>query len=599
MKLLTNLIFEPKGKHDPALAYNIKDTVMSADGSKVYFALQDVPENTPLTDEDFWKLQIDLSGSKSAMDEALACFSDYAKIVGTCVKGETAKASGNPVTFLPDAGSLLQPVTVLDVQQQGSGDPYPMGGGRNLMCPFDSAEINGISFAVAENGEITLNGTATANVTYVKWGVTLPVGTYTLSLNNSEVIGTSSENTVHVVARDVASNWLLHVYSYEKNVPMTRTLSSEIDHVYIAVPSGVTLNNFKIAIQLEEGSAATEYAPPSNIRPIIGYDKLDLGVAGKNLFNLNQTYDYFVDSIITGDVITTTFRSNGSLCIKEGDVHPAGAYTLTIVPVSGFERFVAWLYYADNGEEKEIFRFNSTNLSAAFIADRPFKIGFNGIYGNPDHVCSYKVQLEVGSVPSTYESHQGKLHTVQIGQTVYGGRFDWLTGKLVTEWAVKTLTGTEEYGAPSSWANKFAYYCAGFFTDAVSVDGYETVAEIVCSHAPISTPASIGATYELAMAQGSGNWLYVCLGTYETADAFKAFLAAQHAAGTPVQIAYKLATPIEIQLTPHIISAADPEQTNTLYGDGSIDVEYVKPLHVSIEERVAAAVAAAMNTEGE
>ena len=60
-----------------------------------------------------------------------------------------------------------------------------------------------------------------------------------------------------------------------------------------------------------------------------------------------------------------------------------------------------------------------------------------------------------------------------------------------------------------------------------------------------------------------------------------------------MKIAYKLATPIEIQLAPHIISAADPEQTNTLYGDGSIEVEYVKPLHVSIEERVAAALAAA------
>jgi hypothetical protein len=80
---------------------------------------------------------------------------------------------------------------------------------------------------------------------------------------------------------------------------------------------------------------------------------------------------------------------------------------------------------------------------------------------------------------------------------------------------------------------------------------------------------------------------------YNNADDFNAMLAA-----SPVELIYKLATPIEIQLTPHIISAVEPEQTNTLYGDGSIEVEYVKPLHVSIEERVAAAVAAAMNTEG-
>ena len=68
MKLLMNLIFEPKGKHDPALAYNIKDTVMSADGSQVYFALQDVPAGTALDNEDYWKLQIDMHDTLVKLD---------------------------------------------------------------------------------------------------------------------------------------------------------------------------------------------------------------------------------------------------------------------------------------------------------------------------------------------------------------------------------------------------------------------------------------------------------------------------------------------------------------------------------------------------
>ena len=61
MKLLTNLIFEPKGRHDPNLAYNIKDTVMNAAGNRVYFALQDVPAGIELENEEYWILQIDLS----------------------------------------------------------------------------------------------------------------------------------------------------------------------------------------------------------------------------------------------------------------------------------------------------------------------------------------------------------------------------------------------------------------------------------------------------------------------------------------------------------------------------------------------------------
>ena len=62
-KLLTNLLFEPRGKHNPSLTYNIKDTVMSEDGSKVYFALDNVPAGIPLTDTNYWMLQMDLSAS--------------------------------------------------------------------------------------------------------------------------------------------------------------------------------------------------------------------------------------------------------------------------------------------------------------------------------------------------------------------------------------------------------------------------------------------------------------------------------------------------------------------------------------------------------
>ena len=135
-KLLTNLLFEPKGKHDPSLTYTIKDTVMSDDGSKVYFALKDVPAGIPLSDTEYWMLQMDLSASKNAMDaaaataktqtdavtksaqdrvdsmvdaaaDAIANLNDYTEQYGLRVRGETAKATGNPVSFLPDAGSLL------------------------------------------------------------------------------------------------------------------------------------------------------------------------------------------------------------------------------------------------------------------------------------------------------------------------------------------------------------------------------------------------------------------------------------------------------------------------------------------------------------
>lgn len=448
MKLLTNLIFEPKGKHDPALTYSIKDTVMSADGSKVYFAVQDVPANTPLTDEDYWKLQIDLSGSKHALDEAAAAFADQVKFVGTRVKGETAKATGNPVTFLPDAGSLLQPVTVLEPQQQGSGEPSP-----------------------------------------------------------------------------------------------------------------------------------------DNIRPFIGYDKLDLNSAGKNLCNISP----FLSAWAT---------ENADMLSLLNTLAP-GTYTVSVVfEMQNPERasatdkcglffypygervFAEWGSVAVGTTRRVTCTFNITADNAGkFTAAYFYGCGSDGI-GYTGYATAKDVQLEINTTATTYAPYQGTLHTVQIGQTVYGIRYEWLTGKGAIEWAMYTVTVGD---FAKNGANQFV------MTHNLSAQAF---AECACSHFIGSKRGAYDSVVNnSATVSGTGLWFYSK--AFETAEEFNAFINAQNAAGTPVQLVYKLATPIEIQLTPHIISAVEPEQNNTLYGDGTIEVEYVKPLHVSIEERVAAALAAA------
>ena len=452
MRLLTNLLFEPKGMHNQNVAYNIKDTVMSGDGSRVYFAIQDVPAGIPLNDSNYWKLQIDLSGSKSAMDQALASFGNYAKEIGTRVRGETAKASGNPVTFLPDAGSLLQPVTVLEPQQQGSGDPSP-----------------------------------------------------------------------------------------------------------------------------------------SNIRPFIGYDKLELGVRGKNIFPA------WAESSYTMNGVTFTKQADGS--IRAQGTPAAYAYiTLTdyktlrehgfvegVHTISGLpEASDAWfvdLISDANSPNINFYRNSAFDVSAELSRGGTYawRIVITPNAGMID--LTFKIQVEAGSTPSFFAPYQGKLHTVQIDQTVYGGRFDWLTGKLVAEWAVKAFDGTENGWVVQQFNNLVAY-CPVY-------DMKLTPRDLTSSHFKSYQNMSSAPNGTVGIAQegisvGLEGAFFGVYGIASSVDEWKAFLAAQNAAGTPVQIAYKLASPIEIQLASHIISAADPEQTNTLYGDGSIEVEYVKPLHVSI-----------------
>ena len=581
MKLLTNLIFEPKGKHDSASAYNIKDTVMSADGSRVYFALQDVPVGIPLDDEDYWKLQIDLSASKSAMDDAIASFGNYAKAIGTRVKGETAKASGNPVTFLPDADSLLMPVTVLEPQQEGSGDPYPAGGGRNLIT-FTGVEKtnNGVTFSPQSDGRIKVTGTATARATYDlcgKWesesGITFKPGvTYNqvTPIKNLEAVAYGYTNgTYEQIRSEVLRKEYTDVY------------------IYLQVGTGVTIDDY-FAPTLTADGWSDIYIPYSNIRPFIGYDALWLTRAGKNLlentrntteingikFTVNPDGSVTANGTATANATFIVNDSNDTLKLENGD------YILSGCPAGG---------NANSGYFAVVSGVSSDALSNAYDVGSGVNIPFsnNGGYYNVAigirsgvtvSNLTFKPMIRLASDPdSSYVPYQSNTYTVQIGQTVYGFRYDWLTGKGWIEWVGQIMSETDNWNMTGS-----VFY-------QPLPENIDTT-KSMCSHygfsiATVNNASSVG-KYDLL---GS---IRFNKGNFNTVDEWESNLSAQKAAGTPVQVIWKLKTPIEIQLPPTIISAADPEQTNTLYGDGSIEVEYVKPLHVSIEERVAAALAA-------
>ena len=70
-----------------------------------------------------------------------------------------------------------------------------------------------------------------------------------------------------------------------------------------------------------------------------------------------------------------------------------------------------------------------------------------------------------------------------------------------------------------------------------------------------------------------GSKVYLRDDAYSTVDEYKAYLAAQYAAGTPVQVCYKLATPTTIQLPPATVTAL--KGVNTLHTDAdSVSVAY-------------------------
>lgn len=176
---------------------------------------------------------------------------------------------------------------------------------------------------------------------------------------------------------------------------------------------------------------------------------------------------------------------------------------------------------------------------------------------------STKYQMELGSAASAYEPYTGDTYTADFGQTVYGGTMDWLTGVLTVDTALLTLTGTESYSG--------TYVDGNVYRVTLPVSNAALSGGIVSSHfrhvqAGSGVPNAfwISTSYPI---------LAFTSETLTTKEAFADYFAAQYAAGTPVQIVYKLATPITIQLPPATVTAL--KGVNTLHTDAdSVSVAY-------------------------
>ena len=144
------------------------------------------------------------------------------------------------------------------------------------------------------------------------------------------------------------------------------------------------------------------------------------------------------------------------------------------------------------------------------------------------------IQIELGSTATEYEPYyNGGIATAEMLLKVgdYQDEQEILSGAVTRKVGVKVLDGTEDWTASGAAGR---YYTA--ISDMFSFSGRS---EGLCSHYNYSGASGAGLnTYFFTTARR----LFVYT-EYETATDFKAYLAAQYAAGTPVIVLYPLATP--------------------------------------------------------
>ena len=159
----------------------------------------------------------------------------------------------------------------------------------------------------------------------------------------------------------------------------------------------------------------------------------------------------------------------------------------------------------------------------------------------------------------------GLTRHLTFSSTINGGEVDAVSGEVAETWGLVTLDGAEKWTVSGKLLDNKTdwYYVSSKIPNAVNAAPQKN--NEICSHYPHADVANTNTVQGCAIVWGC---IRVRWGDTipDDTDAWKTYLAAQYAAGTPVQIANKLAKPVSFTAT-----GAQPipalSGTNTLLTD--------------------------------
>ena len=311
--------------------------------------------------------------------------------------------------------------------------------------------------------------------------------------------------------------------------------------------------------QFEKGSVATTYTPYANICPISGRDSVGVVGCGKNLATIIE--DGYVPSINNGQLVPASgCRTDYIKCFSSQPYtlwcHNS-AYTLYMFFYDADKNFITY-----------------TNGAGTLTATTPATAKYIMLRISGGFVIAAgKAQLELGSTATTYEPYNGTAHTIPLGQTVYGGMLDVVSGVLTVTHAIEDLSNMSWSvgGLPSVDSGVRKRMRSASLENVVKhVATIQVVANAKCSAFGITsyltgynTPSVTGM---LAIDNDGIVSVFVPYNDYADGTAFKNAM-------NGVYLAYELATPTTIQLTPTQVHAL-LGQNNIFSDSGDVAVEY-------------------------
>ena len=447
--------------------------------------------------------------------------------------------SGNPVVCYPVAGYALGVKASWEPVQEGSGTPYPAGGGKQLLDTNKCVPTVGKPYGmtITLDGDVfKVSGVPNEEVTATEF--------YSFAVctcSQEELRGKGYKVTAWAIKGKVNGAWGLRTES-ENSLAIAAELTPGVN------------NDIQLRLMVSKDTP-TAWEPYENIRPIKGRDSVRVERCGENLLNIKPfnkdtykgiTYEYVPDGGIhvSGTALTRVDSPTFPVWLL-----PPGKYFGLELGSGIFASIVV----QRNGKNLWLNAKGAFEILAGDVTKYWYAIVDAG--ATVDKTV-YPYIVPGTTAPTTYTPYIGQTNTLTLPETVYGSEVDAVNGDGQDTWKPVILNGTESW---FSWGiNARNPAVTGFYT--YDINDYDAKnAKGICSH--LETPnkdvwGGRNAGFGFATFGSSRYFMFSMLTSslpdisagHEVAS-LKAYLAAQSDAGTPVQIAYKLAEPVPFTAT--------------------------------------------------
>jgi hypothetical protein len=194
-----------------------------------------------------------------------------------------------------------------------------------------------------------------------------------------------------------------------------------------------------LRVDMQPIQAGSGDPSPDNIRPISGRDSVTVTRTGKNLLDPS----YFEERgsgiySVTEDQLVVNRSDGQSWSAITVYALKAGTYTLSRTNAIG----ICAVRTSDNNysTDAKVLQTGVTSGTFTLASDGEIKIKVGYGVSADKYPFSTGIQLELGTSATDYEPYDGASVTVQLGQTVYDGTLDVVSGKLTVDRAIKTIS---------------------------------------------------------------------------------------------------------------------------------------------------------------